>query len=153
MLRNFVAAFDEAGDEQLFAIGVAEDDAGAIRWGNHAEIIVKLLVGEQGIFPDFRFRLFGNFSAGPTDGEIRIVHRAAAGGTGVRLGTQAAAASRAGNTAQRKDRAIVAVSREFFVVAVGNGTCAVNEARADDGADNLQALGVADADAIGEANR
>ena len=152
VLRDFVAAFDETGDREFLAIGVAENDASAIGGRNHSVIVVQLFVGEQGFSQISAFGSSGNFDAGTADGEIGIVHGAAAGGARVRFIAEAAATARARDTAQRKNRAVVAVGREFFVVAVSDGACAVHETRADDGADDLHALCIADADAVGEAD-
>src|SRR2546423_5824112 len=122
MLRDFFAAFEEAGNEQIGLIGITQNDAGALRGWDDAEAVAFLFVGDRRIFPDFGAWLFGRFHSGAADGEIGIIERAAAGGARSQFGAKTATASapRSGDAAERKYWSVVAVGGNFFVVTIGN---------------------------------
>src|SRR6266478_6113874 len=150
MLCDFVTALEESRNQEFFSVGITQDDARAIRGRDDAKTVALLLVAHRGILPELGGGLFGSFEAGAADGEIGIVGGAASSGAGGAVSTQATEAARAGNTAKGKDGAVVAIGGEFLVVAVGDGACGIDEARAQDGADDIHFCGSAEADAIGQ---
>src|SRR2546423_15493506 len=117
MLRDFFAAFEEAGNEQIGLIGITQNDAGALRGWDDAEAVAFLFVGDRRIFPDFGAWLFGRFHSGAADGEIGITERAAGGGARGQFGAEPAPAPspRSGNSANGNDWYVAAVGRKFFL--------------------------------------
>src|ERR1700719_2217392 len=114
MLGDFVAAFDQTGNEQVFVVGITEDDASAIGGRNHANTFALLFVAYRRIFPQLGGGLLGGLDAGAADGEIGIVGSAASGGASGAVAAESPEAAAAGDAAERKDGAVVAVGREFF---------------------------------------
>src|SRR5258708_36767418 len=86
MLGDFVAAFDKAGDEQVFAIRVTQDDASAIGRRDDAKSVTLLFVAHRGKLPKFGGRLLGSFGSGAAAGEIGLLGGAAARGAGKAVG-------------------------------------------------------------------
>src|ERR1700686_3841838 len=109
MLGDFVATFEQAGNQEIFGIGVTQDDAGTIRGRDHADAVALLFVAYGRIFPKLGGGLFQGFGSWATHGEIGIVSCAAAGGTRRAVAAQAAEPATASDAAERKDRAVVAV--------------------------------------------
>src|SRR6266404_7768093 len=103
MLSDFVAAFDQAGNQQLLAVGVAEDDARPVCRRNHPEAVAPLLVRDWRCLPGLPGGLFRCFDTRAADREIGIVHGAATCGARMGLGAQAPPAASAGDAAQRKN--------------------------------------------------
>jgi len=82
MLRDVIAAFQQSGDQQVFFVGVPQDDARTDCRGDHAETIALLFICHRRSFPEFGLGFFfKSFRCGPADGEIRIVNRTATCGT------------------------------------------------------------------------
>src|SRR5438105_12922 len=102
-------------------------------------------------FPDFGLGLFGRFYADAADSKVGIVGAAAAGGARVHFRAKASPAALSGNAAERKNRAVVAVGRAFFVVAVGDGTGGVDEACSHHRANDFHFVCALRADAVHEA--
>src|SRR5580692_4793978 len=152
MLGDFVAVLDQAGNEQVFGIGVAQNHAGSLRSRNDARIIVALLVGGLRRLPEFAFGLVGNFRSGAPDDVVRIIFCAAASGSRIHFWAETAAA-RAKNAGDGKDCAVVTVGGNLFVVTIGDRTCRIDEAGADDGTYNFHFFGVAGTDAVGQPDR
>src|SRR5580692_3023126 len=147
MLGDFVAVFDQARNQQIFGIGVAQNHAGSLGGWNDARIIGALLVGGLRRLPEFAFGLVGNLGSGAPDDIVRIIFCAAAGGSRIHFWAETAAA-RAKDTGYGKDGAVVAIRGNLFVVAIGDRTYGVDKARADDGADDFHFFGVAGANTI-----
>src|SRR2546429_3762092 len=57
-LGDLVAALDQAGDEQVLAVGVAENHARPEGWRNHAETVAFLFVQHRRRLPGFGLALF-----------------------------------------------------------------------------------------------
>src|SRR2546429_671219 len=57
-LGDLVAALDQAGDEQVLAVGVAENHARPEGWRNHAETVAFLFVQHRPRLPGFGLALF-----------------------------------------------------------------------------------------------
>src|SRR6476661_1003605 len=151
MLGNFLAALEQTRDQQLLAIGVTEDDARTVcRW-DYAEAVAPLLTGDRRRLPGLPGGFFRRFDTRAPHCEIGVAHRPAARGTRVRFRAQAPPAAAAGDVAQRKNRPIVAIDGELLVVAVGDGALRVDQARAQNGAHNLQLLRGRRVDPGGEA--
>ena len=64
--------------------------------------------------------------------------------------TKAAPTALSGDAAEGENRPVVAVSRSFFVVAVGDGAGVIHKTRSQDGADNFHFACALCADAVGE---
>ena len=83
MLGDFIAPLDQTGNEQFFLVGIAENHACPVRWGYHAVAVAPLLIGDRRRFPNLGGQLFGSLRCRAANGEVRIVHAAAARGAGV----------------------------------------------------------------------
>src|SRR5712664_1953371 len=151
MLGDFVAAFDKAGDEQVFAIGVTQDDASAIGRRDDAKSVTLLFVAHRGKLPKFGGRLLGSFGSGAADGEIGIIGGTASGGTGSAVAAQTTEAASACDAAERKDGAVVAVDGELLVVAVGDRARGIDEPGPHDGTDDIHFLRSPHVDAVSQA--
>src|SRR5713226_2918337 len=126
MLRDFIAAFDQAGDEQVFAVGVTQNDPRANCRRDDTISVPLLLVTHRRIFPKLGSGLFGSFGSGAANGKIGIVDSSSAGGPGSAVSAQTAKATAAGDATQRKYRAVITVRGEFLIVAVSDGARGIN---------------------------
>src|SRR5271168_5099183 len=126
-LRDVVAAFEQAGDEEFTGIGVTEDHARAHRRGNHAIAVAQLFVGHRRILPPLDLRLFRNFSRGAAGGEVGILEGAASGGPHGYLRAQPAEPATANDAGERERRTVVAIGGERLAVAVGDGAGRVHQ--------------------------
>ena len=153
MLSDFLRAFDQARDDQVLVVRVAENHTRAKGRGDYAEAIPFLLVQHWRRFPDFGLWLLRSFHPNPTDREVRIVGAAAAGRTRVHFRAKPPTASLTGDAAERKNRSVVAVSRAFFVVTVGNGAGNIHKTGSEDRADNFHFVCVLRGDAVRESER
>src|SRR4029434_6112716 len=137
MLRDLASAFEQSRNQQLLRVCVTQHHPRPHCRRDHSRVVVSLLVGHPWVFPDFRLRLLRRFRSFPADREVWIVLGAAPGRPFAHFWSQASPASRAGNAAERKYWAVVAISGDFLAVAVGNGTRAIHQACAHHRADDL----------------
>src|SRR5258707_11237819 len=119
VLGDFVAVFDEAGDEQILGVGEAQDHARPVGRRDYARIVEPLIVGWLGSFPEFLLRLFGNFGSGAADYEIGVIFGTATRGARFHLRAQVPATS-AKNAGDGEDGAIIPVGGDLFFVTIGN---------------------------------
>src|SRR5260221_14673894 len=103
MLGDFVAAFDQARDEQVFAIGVTQDDTGAIGRRDDAKSVALLFVAHRGKLPKLGGGLLGNFGSGAAAGETGIIGRSTARGPGSSVAPQTAEAAKPREGDARKE--------------------------------------------------
>src|SRR5260221_9091327 len=102
MLGDFVAAFDQARDEQVFAIGVTQDDTGAIGRRDDAKSVALLFVAHRGKLPKLGGGLLGSFGSGAADGEIGIIGGAPSRGGGSGVGPPKSGAAGAPAACERE---------------------------------------------------
>src|SRR5258708_13363379 len=152
MLRDLITTFDQAGDEQLFAVGVTQNDPRASCRRDDTISVPFLLVTHGRIFPRLGSGLLGGCGSGAANGKIGIADSSSSGGAGSAVAAQTAKATAASDAAERKDGAVVAVDGEFLVVAIGDGARGVDEPSAHNRANDIHFLRSADADAVRQAD-
>src|ERR1035438_3850220 len=92
-------------------------------------------------------RFFGGRLRGRSaNDKVGIVLGASTRGARVRFGTEMATA-RSQHAAQRENWTVIAIGRQLFAVAVGDGAGRIDETRRNDGADDLHFIGAARGDA------
>src|ERR1043165_1611032 len=77
VLGQLAALVEQAGDEQIARLAVAQHDARAHRGRDDVRIVARLLFAQGQSFPDFRARLFGYLGGRSSLHNVRVARGAA----------------------------------------------------------------------------
>ena len=129
MFRDFVAAIKQAGNKQVFHVGVTQNYSRAFAWRNDCDAeVATLLVCQWHRFPCFRLGRFRHLSRRAPLHRIGIAGRAASGVASFRTST----ATTAGDITDIEDRTVGAIHRERVSVAICNRARGVDALNSQD---------------------
>src|SRR6202162_2029250 len=118
VLGDLLSTFEEARDEEVRGVAIAQDDARAFLRRDHVGVVALLFVGQRQGFPGLGFRLLGGLGESAAGRTVGVFGGAAAGRALAFVGGAAAAASPPGEVADVEDRTVVGVEDRRFRIAV-----------------------------------
>src|SRR5438309_8136385 len=122
MLRDLVAAIQQARNQKLARVRISQNDPRALADWNQTKEIAPLLFSDRKCFPDFGRRWFGDFRRWPSLNDVGIVNRPTTGHSLTFAASSTTTTAAAGNVADTEDWSLEAIDRKRVTVAVSNRT-------------------------------